>query len=81
MSANVLGMADDNLLDRITIIPGLCSGEPTIRGMRFRVANILEAMAGGASWADILESYPDLEDADISAALGFAAKLTLKSAA
>ena len=73
-------MADDSLLDRITIIPGLCSGEPTIRGMRLRVANILEAMADGASRGDLLDSYSDLEDADISAALGFAAKLTLKSA-
>jgi uncharacterized protein (DUF433 family) len=74
-------MAEQNLSDRITIIAGLCSGEPTIRGMRFRVANILEAMAEGASRADLLESYPDIEDEDISAALAFAAKLTMKSAA
>jgi uncharacterized protein (DUF433 family) len=65
-------MASNNLLERITVIPGLCSGEPTIRGMRFRVANILEAMAEGASRTDLLESYPDLEDDDISAALSFA---------
>jgi uncharacterized protein (DUF433 family) len=68
------------LLDRITVIPGLCSGEPTIRGMRLRVANILEAMADGATRGDLLDSYPYLEDADISAALAYAAKLTLKSA-
>lgn len=70
-----------NFSDRVTVIPGLCSGEPTIRGMRLRVANILEALAEGASRRDLLESYPDLEDADISAALAFAAKLTVKSAA
>jgi uncharacterized protein (DUF433 family) len=74
-------MNSENFLDRITIIPGLCSGEPTIRGMRFRVSNILEAMAEGATRHDLLDSFPDLEDEDISAALAFAAKLTMKSAA
>jgi uncharacterized protein (DUF433 family) len=61
-------MTNDDQPQRVTIIPGLCCGEPTIRGMRFRVANILEAIAEGASRADLLESFPCLEDADISAA-------------
>ena len=76
-----IAMDNTSLLERITIIQGLCSGEPTIRGMRLRVANILEAMAEGASRKELLGSYPDLEDADISAALLYAAELTLKSAA
>jgi uncharacterized protein (DUF433 family) len=74
-------MLYESLINRITLIPGLCSGDPTIRGMRLRVANVLEAMADGASRQDLLESFPDLEDDDISAALAYAAKLTLKSAA
>jgi uncharacterized protein (DUF433 family) len=62
-------------LHRITIVPGVCSGEPTIRGMRIRVRNVLDLLPGGASRAEILEDYPYLEDADISAALEYASRL------
>lgn len=63
-------MAEQNA--RITIEPGKMGGRPCIRGLRIRVADILDMLAHGASRADILESYPDLEDADISAALAYA---------
>ncbi len=66
----------NGLLDRITIEPGKMSGRPCIRGMRIRVLDILEMLADGASRADILESYPDLENEDISAALHYAAQMT-----
>jgi uncharacterized protein (DUF433 family) len=56
---------------RITMIPGLCGGRPTIRGMRIRVIDILDLLAAGASRAEILEDYPYLEDADITAALEY----------
>jgi uncharacterized protein (DUF433 family) len=61
-------------LDRITSTPELCGGRPTIRGLRVRVTDILEMLAGGASRADILRDYPYLEDEDISAALEYAAR-------
>lgn len=51
-------------------------GRPCIRGMRIRVMDILDMLADGASRADILSSYPELEDADISAALAYASKAT-----
>lgn len=35
----------DSLLERITIVPGLCGGKPTIRGMRITVSMILEHLA------------------------------------
>jgi uncharacterized protein (DUF433 family) len=41
--------------------------------MRIRVTDILAMLAGGMSPSDILEDYPDLESADISAALNYAA--------
>ena len=44
----------DKLLSRITITPGLMSGKPTIRGMRFPVADILEMLANKMSQQDIL---------------------------
>ena len=59
---------------RITSDPAQCGGRPCIRGMRIRVADVLEMLAGGASRAEILEDYPYLEDADITAALEYAAR-------
>ncbi len=61
---------------RITIEPGKLGGRPCIRGLRIRVSDILEMLAAGASRADVLESFEDLDDADISAALAYASRLT-----
>ncbi len=60
------------LLSRITIKPGMMGGKPTIRGMRFPVADILEMLASGMKAEDILEQHPILEAKDISAALLYA---------
>ena len=62
----------DKLLSRITVIPGLMSGKPTIRGMRFPVADILEMLASKMTQEEILEQHPMLEAEDISAALLYA---------
>ncbi|XBQ17496.1 MAG: DUF433 domain-containing protein [Oceanicaulis sp.] len=67
-------MTDEALLSRVTIEPGKMGGRPCLRGLRIRVVDVLDMLAGGATRADILESYPDLEDADISAALAYASK-------
>lgn len=61
------------LLERITQTPGKCGGRPCIREMRIRVVDILETLAEGISTAEILEDFPDLEQADIQACLLFAA--------
>jgi len=58
---------------RITFDPEQCGGRPCIRSMRIRVTDILEMLAGGADRAEILEDYPYLEDADITAVLQYAA--------
>jgi uncharacterized protein (DUF433 family) len=60
-------------IDRITSDPEIMGGRPCIRGMRIRVADILEMLAGGASRAEILQDFPYLEPEDIAAALEFAA--------
>ena len=60
-------------LDRITSDPEVMGGRPCIRGLRIRVADILEMLAGGATPADILQDFPYLEREDIAAALEFAA--------
>lgn len=61
------------MLDRITIIPGMCGGRPTIRGMRIRVVDVLEMLAGGMTAPEILADFPYLEAEDIKACLNFAA--------
>ena len=67
-------MTDKTLLSRITITPGVLGGRPCVRGLRISVVDILDMLADGASRVDILESYEDLEDADISAALAYSSK-------
>ncbi len=66
------------LLKRITIIPGLMGGKPTIRGMRFRVSDILDLLSSGMSNEEILEDFPYLEIEDIRACLLYAS-LKLKN--
>jgi len=63
-----------NLTDRITIDPEQCGGRPCIRGMRVRVVDVLDLFAAGLSADQILEELPDLEMADIKAALSYAAR-------
>ena len=60
------------LFDRITVNPRQCGGRPCIRGMRIRVIDILELLAAGLSFEQILEELPDLELDDIKAALLYA---------
>ncbi len=63
-----------DLLKRITIRPEQCHGRPCIRGMRIRVADILEMLANGISADEILQDFPDLERDDIKAVLEFASR-------
>lgn len=63
-----------DLMSRITIRADQCHGQPCIRGMRIRVTDILEMLAGGMTHAEILADYPYLEADDITAALAYAAR-------
>ena len=65
---------ETELLKRITIIPGLMGGKPTIRGMRFKVTDVLGYLSSGMSAEEILADFPYLEKEDITAALLYAAK-------
>lgn len=71
--ANGLKCSVMSYIDRITIEPGKCGGRPCIRGYRLRVKDVLELLAHGASWDEILEDYSFLEREDIQACLDFAA--------
>lgn len=61
--------------DRITVDPGVLVGKPTIRGLRISVEHVLRALAAEIPHAEILEDYPDLEQADLQACLSYAAEL------
>jgi len=56
----------------ITIESGKRGGQPTIRGMRITVGDILEMLASGMSEADIISDFPELTKNDIRAALSYA---------
>lgn len=62
-------------LDRITVKPDVCMGQPTIRGLRITVAFVLKLMASGLSHAEILAAYPELEEADLLQSIEYAAWL------
>jgi uncharacterized protein (DUF433 family) len=65
----------EDQLSRITLNPEVCHGKPTIRGLRYPVEMLLDLLAAGMSTTEILGDYPDLEAADITAALQYAAQL------
>jgi len=60
-------------LDRITSNPEICHGQPTVRGLRYPVENLLELLAAGMTIEEIIEDHPDLERDDLLAALEFGA--------
>ncbi|MGD9893694.1 MAG: DUF433 domain-containing protein [Dehalococcoidia bacterium] len=64
------------LLDRITIDPDVCHGQPCIREMRYPVSVILELLSAGMTHDEILADYEDLEHDDILAALAYGARLS-----
>jgi uncharacterized protein (DUF433 family) len=59
--------------ERITVIPGVRSGKPCIRGTRVTVYDVLEYLAGGMTEDGILTDFPSLSREDIRACLEFAA--------
>ena len=57
----------------ITIEPDKRFGQPCIRGMRITVYDILEYLAGGMAYEEILDDFPDLTIEDILASIAFVA--------
>jgi uncharacterized protein (DUF433 family) len=60
-------------LDRITSNPEVCHGQPTVRGLRYPVVNLLDLLASGMTIAEIIDDHRDLERDDLLAALEFGA--------
>ena len=54
-----------NNWDHISTDPRICHGKPCIKGTRILVSVILGALAGGASFDEIIEEYPPVTEEDI----------------
>lgn len=61
--------------DRIVVEPGRRSGRAVVRGTRITVADILSMLAAGMTTDEVLADFPELERADVAAALAHAAAL------
>ena len=66
----------NNILDRITIDPAICHGKACIRHIRWPVEVIIDLIASGMSFDEIIADHPELEKDDILASLAYA-KITL----
>jgi uncharacterized protein (DUF433 family) len=62
-----------NLMSLIISDPSIMMGKPVIRGTRITVELILEKLAAGETFEQILEAHPRLTQQSIQAALAFAA--------
>jgi uncharacterized protein (DUF433 family) len=67
--------------ERVSINPLVCHGKACIRGTRVMVSVILDNLAAGVPHAELLQSYPSLHEADIQAALAYAAELAREGTA
>ncbi len=65
-----------DLLQRITINPGICHGKPAVRNMRYPVSLILDLLSAGMTADEIIADYPALEKEDIQACLLYASRLS-----
>jgi uncharacterized protein (DUF433 family) len=68
-------MAEENLLQRITVDPEICHGKPCVRGLRYPVETLLAYLAGGDSIEDLLAEFPDLQREDILACHEFSGQV------
>lgn len=62
--------------DRIETNPRVLGGKPVVRGTRISVQLLLDLLAEGTSFDEILADYPELTRVDIEAAVRYASSLT-----
>lgn len=68
-------MNEAQLMQRITVDPGIYGGKPIIRGRRLAVEHVLGMLAAGDSVETLLEGYDWLERDDVLACLLYARRL------
>jgi uncharacterized protein (DUF433 family) len=68
-------MTREQLLQRIWIDPARCAGKPCIRGHRIWVSLILDLVASGSTYEEILDSYPGITREDIQACIAYGSEM------
>jgi len=66
--------------ERISADPLVCSGKPCIKGTRIPVYIIMGLLAAGEDFDGILRAYPNIQKEDIIACIMYAALLTEEEA-
>ncbi|YAF96122.1 MAG: DUF433 domain-containing protein [Nodularia sp. CChRGM 3473] len=66
----------ENWQERISINHQVCHGKPCIKDTRIMVSVILDNLADGLTFEEIVKDYPPLTLEDIKAAIAYAAQLT-----
>ncbi len=59
----------------VTIDPHVMGGAPCIKGTRITVTNILDIVAAGEPFSEIILDFPSLDKTKIKAALEYAAMI------
>ena len=58
----------------ITLEPGKRSGKACIRGLRITVQDVLDWLASGMTFDEVVADYPELQRDDVLACLAYAAE-------
>lgn len=69
-------MTREQLLSRISVDPNICFGKPCVRGTRLWVSLILDFLASGTSFEELVAEYPGLEIDDIRACIAWGAEMS-----
>ncbi|MCD4764831.1 MAG: DUF433 domain-containing protein [Desulfobacterales bacterium] len=62
--------------DYITVDPSVCHGKACLKETRIMVSVVLDNLAAGLSYEEIIASYPSLNRESMQAAIAYAAELT-----
>ncbi len=63
------------MFNRISVNPNICHGKPCIKGHRIMVYQILDYIADGSSFKEIMDEFPGVTKADISACVEYASNI------
>ena len=69
-------MTREELLSRISVDPNVCFGKPCVRGTRLWVSLVLDLLASGETFEEVLAEYPGLHAEDIRACIAWGAEMS-----
>ena len=76
MVENTRGFDMKRIMDRISVDPHVCHGQPCIKGTRIMVYLVLELLEAGIGQDTIIQDYyPQIDRQDVEACLHYAAAL------